>query len=539
MSGYRYAFSLSKEEVREATPPGTVTLIDNELVRTVSGVHNHEEKHIHLQPEPSPDPADPLNFSKPRKYAILAAMSLYAFVTNVSSSIFASALPSLITAWATFPEHGPPTGLMSFSTLTHLIAVNVLMLGIANIWWVPLGNTFGRRPVILFCLLMLTATSAWCGASKSYASLLAGRTFQGMAGGAADTIAPDIVGEIFFLHERGRALAIYTIFLTAGSLFGGLVGGYVTASLGWRWCAYIPAILAAALFVFCFFFQPETMFDRSEAMAAVGHRGNSVLNEKTQTSQLETVTTVSSRIYQPFTFTRSLKLATYRPGLLKRFFQPYLTLRLPGVWMVMLHYAGLLGGIVTISTMAPQLLAAPPYLWGQNVGLINVGGLIGTVLGGIYTYLLTDWTVKRQARHEGHGYSEPESRLPTLFPALLIATGGMWTFGFCAQNPGPKMWIGLEFGMGMLSFGLMQIPSVGFTYLLRRLLPDGHLLAWHRELLVDLFVGTWVESDGPAEAFGIFGMLMGLFALLTIPQYIFGKRTRIATAQWLPKESHH
>lgn len=27
MSGYRYAFSLSKEEVREATPPGTVTLI--------------------------------------------------------------------------------------------------------------------------------------------------------------------------------------------------------------------------------------------------------------------------------------------------------------------------------------------------------------------------------------------------------------------------------------------------------------------------------------------------------------------------------
>jgi len=27
MSGWKYAFSLSKEEVKDATPPGTVTLV--------------------------------------------------------------------------------------------------------------------------------------------------------------------------------------------------------------------------------------------------------------------------------------------------------------------------------------------------------------------------------------------------------------------------------------------------------------------------------------------------------------------------------
>lgn len=43
------------------------------------------------------------------------------------------------------------------------------------------------------------------------------------------------------------------------------------------------------------------------------------------------------------------------------------------------------------------------------------------------------------------------------------------------------------------------------------------------------FVGTWVDANGAAEPFGIFGMLMGIFGLLTIPIYFYGKRIRIAT----------
>lgn len=105
-------------------------------------------------------------------------MGLYAFTTNVSSSIISSALPTLVTAWAHYGE-GPPTGIVPFTSLTHLIAVNNLMLGAANIWWVPLGNTFGRRPVLLACLLLLTVCSVWCGEAKSFNSLLAARVFQG------------------------------------------------------------------------------------------------------------------------------------------------------------------------------------------------------------------------------------------------------------------------------------------------------------------------------------------------------------------------
>lgn len=53
-----------------------------------------------------------------------------------------------------------------------------------------------------------------------------------------------------------------------------------------------------------------------------------------------------------------------------------------------------------------------------------------------------------------------------MFPALVIAFAGSLCFGFSAQAATPKSWIGLEFGIGMISFGLMQVPSIGFNYLI-------------------------------------------------------------------------
>lgn len=441
-------------------------LPDNELVRTQTGHHEFNEKHVHLQPEPSADPADPLNFSMTRKITILSIMSIYAFVANFSSSVISSALPNLITAFATFPAHGPPTGLESFSTLVQLVAVNSLMLGAANVFIVPLGNIFGRRPLILVCLAMLTGFSIWCAEAKTFNSLLAARVLQGIGGAAADTLAPDVVGHIFFTHQRGRGLAVYTVFLSSGSLVGGIAGGYITASLGWRWTQWVPAIMAAILFVLSVFFLPETMFDREAAMRTVSP-GSYEVNEKTgEKTHVDNIERVDSQVYAPYTYARSLGFMKPRSGLLRAFFRPYLTLRLPGTIMVMLHYAGLVGLIVTISTVAPTILASPPYLWGASVGLISLAGLIGTLIGGVYAYFTTDWLAKRAAKHESHGYSEPEKRLPLMIPSLIIVTAGSLVFGFVAQNPSPLGWVGLGFGYGMIAFGLMQVPAVGFNYII-------------------------------------------------------------------------
>ncbi|KAF2856662.1 MFS general substrate transporter [Plenodomus tracheiphilus IPT5] len=532
MTSFRAAFALSKEEVKNATPPGTSTLVEH-LEWTASQT-KHDE--IRLVPQPSQDPADPLNLPFWRKLAILGVMSLHPFVVNVTSASLSSALP----IYASTPKFGLPPP--SFSKLTYLVAVNILMVGASNVWWVPLANTFGRRPVVLGSLLLLIFSSMWAGLATSFNSILVARLFMGIGGGPADAVSPDVVGEIFFVHQRGRAMAVYTVFLSFGSLVGGVSGGYIVASMGLDWLHWMNVLLSAITFVLCLVFQAETLYDRPHTTIVMSDDG-----EKAGAVTKEAVVVADSApasSYPAYSYMRSLRLISYRPGIGQKFLAPYKAMRLPGVWLVSGWYAGLVGLIVTMSTIGPQLVAAPPYLWGRDVGLINIGGIIGAALGGIYTYLIADFTTKRLASKDIHGFSEPESRLITALPALFIATMGALTFGFVAQNPSSIGWVGLQFGLGMVSFGLMQAPSVGFNYLIESYGPvagDCFVAVTFARSIVSFawtfFVGDWVHHVGPAEPFGIFGMLMGLFGLATVPMIIWGKRTRIWTAKWVPEGS--
>lgn len=106
MTSLRSAFALSDEQVKNATPPGTSTLVGKNSItfKQLQPTHcntDHLERtasqdtreEIRLVPQPSQDPADPLNLPFWRKLAILAVMSIHPFVVNVASASLSSALP--------------------------------------------------------------------------------------------------------------------------------------------------------------------------------------------------------------------------------------------------------------------------------------------------------------------------------------------------------------------------------------------------------------------------------------------------------------
>ncbi|RKL07616.1 hypothetical protein BFJ71_g2216 [Fusarium oxysporum] len=524
MVSFKEAFALSSHEVEAATPPGTVQ------------IHREQEdaSHAVISINATDDPQDPLNFPRWHKIAALSVASLYAFTANYTSGIIAPAFQ----LWPMIFPKDP----RSLSQLSILIAIHILFLGAANIWWVPMSNWMGRRPVLILATTLLTFSTLWCALATSYDSLLAARAFQGIGGAAADTVAPALIGDMFPIHQRGRAMAVYTIMLVVGPLAGGISGGYIVFEQGWKMIFWVCLALSAACLVGVIFFVPETLYTRSAPVEGVTNPeaeknaqfgNNEHVEDKQSVSVGEQQTSYSS-----FTYVQSLGFIKPRGSLLRQFIQPWKTLAFPGTWVVMLHYAGLVGGIVTISTIGPQLMASPPYLWKANAGLINIGGVIGGVIGYIYTFMLADGRLVKKASKTRNGVAESEDRLPTLFFPLSIATGGLLVFGFCAKNPGGHTWVGLQVGYGMLAFGLMQVPSVGFNYLI----DSYHSLAADCFTMVTIlrsiiafawtfFVADWVHQKGAAEPFGIFGLLMGLFSLLTVPLWMFGKRMRIATAE--------
>jgi MFS family permease len=59
------------------------------------------------------------------------------------------------------------------------------------------------------------------------------------------------------------AMALFALFLSAGSQIGPLVAGYLTESNGWRWFFILCSILIAVNLVTTILFLPETTFRRA------------------------------------------------------------------------------------------------------------------------------------------------------------------------------------------------------------------------------------------------------------------------------------
>jgi MFS family permease len=337
---------------------------------------------------------------------------------------------------------------------------------------VPLGNIFGRRPILIVSLVFLLLTSIWCGLADSFGSLLAARALQGASSGPVYTFAPEITGDVFFHHERGRAMVAYTMCLAAGPFIAGVSGGYIAASLGYRYLFWISAIFVGITLLLELFIVPETLFDREAQLVREGrgdiddNHGNTTSETKASSQTKEDIANDNERVpTQPaWTYVQSLKFGMYNGNIARHFIAPWLSLAFPGTWVVMLLYGGLVAAIVSTATIGPIFLSQPPYLWGADVGLINLGGVIGVVVGGAVTFFTADWLVTKGAKHDSHGLSEPESRLPALFPGIFLAVTGLWTFGFCAANPSENAWVGLAVGSGMISAATTTVPSIGFNY---------------------------------------------------------------------------
>lgn len=125
----------------------------------------------------------------------MAAVAFYAFVANYVSASMAPALP----AW----NRASPRDPRPAHELMQLVAFNVLVLGLGNILWVPLANVFGRRPVLVLSTVVLSAASA-CGMHfDGFLATLLVRIFQGLGSSASETVVPAVVGDLFFVHERG------------------------------------------------------------------------------------------------------------------------------------------------------------------------------------------------------------------------------------------------------------------------------------------------------------------------------------------------
>ena len=105
--------------------------------------------------------------------------------------------------------------------LTSYLVSNAIVLPMTG--W--LGNYFGRKRVLISCIIMFTIASALCGLAWDLPTLIIARILQGVGGGAMVPIAQSIMLESFPRQKRGAAMAIFAQGVVVAPILGPTLGG--------------------------------------------------------------------------------------------------------------------------------------------------------------------------------------------------------------------------------------------------------------------------------------------------------------------------
>src|SRR3984885_3769140 len=132
------------------------------------------------------------------RWLITLSVMMAVFMEGLDTSIANIALPHIAGSLSATTDEAT-------WVLTSYLVSNAIILPMTG--W--LGNYFGRKRVLIFCIIMFTIASALCGLAWDLPTLIMARILQGVGGGAMVPIAQSIMLESFPVAKRGVAMAIF------------------------------------------------------------------------------------------------------------------------------------------------------------------------------------------------------------------------------------------------------------------------------------------------------------------------------------------
>jgi DHA2 family multidrug resistance protein len=198
------------------------------------------------------------------KYLIALAVVVASLMQVIDSSIVNVALPDMM------GNLGANLDEIAWVSTGYIIA-SVIVMPLTGF----LGDLFGRKRYFVGSIILFTASSFFCGASHSLATLVIWRLLQGVGGGALMTVSQAVLFESFPPEEAGTAMALFGLGVMVGPTIGPTLGGYLVDNAGWPWIFYInlPIGIIAATMIAAYVNDPE----HQKKPSAIDYQGISLL----------------------------------------------------------------------------------------------------------------------------------------------------------------------------------------------------------------------------------------------------------------------
>ena len=156
--------------------------------------------------------------------------------------------PAIGAEWQITPAH-----------LAPLFGAGLAGLMAGSFLFGPLADRFGRRRVLIFCVVAFGIGGVACAFSGSFWALVSLRFLTGLGFGGAMPNAITLTSE--YCPSKRRSILVTTMFcgFTIGSSLGGLVSANLVEEHGWRSVLLMSGVLPLMLVPFLLWKLPESV----------------------------------------------------------------------------------------------------------------------------------------------------------------------------------------------------------------------------------------------------------------------------------------
>ena len=181
-------------------------------------------------------------------FKIVFILGLLAMLMPLSIDMYLPALP-VISA-----QFGVPAGSAQMTPSTYILG-----FALGQLFYGPMADSFGRKPVILGGTLIFAGAAVACAQAQTIDQLIVMRFFHGLAAAAASVVINALMRDIYPKEEFSRMMSFVMLVTTIAPLVAPMAGGAVLVWFSWHvifWILALAALLASAMI---FFFIDETL----------------------------------------------------------------------------------------------------------------------------------------------------------------------------------------------------------------------------------------------------------------------------------------
>ncbi|KZO99103.1 MFS general substrate transporter [Calocera viscosa TUFC12733] len=473
---------------RSAADLGEVFMPDEERQEDMRD-DNHNNFFVHW--DGTNDPENPKNWGRWKRWYITMFGGLLTLNASFASSAPAGILGQLIEEWH-----------ISTEVATLLIAIFVVGYCVGPIFWAPLSEAVGRRPIFLISFLLYTIFQVACAVAPNPGALIAFRFLGGMCAACPLTNAGAILADMWDPDTRGKSMAFFTLAPFAGPALGPIVSGYMAvASVHWRWLFWVLTFFAGACLIGIYFTLPETF----ACVPMILTRKARALRKKTGDtryfSALETMPSDPRRLAY-LILGRPFKMLIREPMLLA----------------ITMYMSFIFGCIYLLFEAFPIVFTIGHRMNEGASGLMFLPLFLGGCVG-VTSYLLVfNPRYEKYIARFAPKVVPPEFRLEMAFVGAPVFAVGFFWFGWTSY-PSISFWSPMM-ATSFLGFGVVLIFLSLFNYIV-----DAYLMVAASALAAATIVRNLFGAAFPLFATQMYdrlnprwaSTLLGCLALLMIP----------------------